>query len=275
VQDLVALGVRLEQAVLDPVVHHLDVVAGAGGADVREAVLRSESAEDRLGSPDGRLAAADHQAVAVFQPPDAPAGARVHQLDAAASQGGAAPDGVVEIGVSAVDDDVAPLQSGQEQLDGLIDRLAGRHHEPDDTRRREAASQVGEVLRALRAIGGDLGDRRNGPVPRHDFVSSPEQAPRHVAAHPAETHHREFHVVSLSLLSSLAPLGMTAALFRCWVRAAGGVWGGWGWRGLASLPRPRPPLARRSGGPPSPLFNGADENLTAITRQHPAPPVRR
>ena len=48
VHELEALGVGLHEPVLDPVVHHLHEVAGAGRADVRVAVLRSERREDGL-----------------------------------------------------------------------------------------------------------------------------------------------------------------------------------------------------------------------------------
>ena len=48
VQDLEALGVGLHHAVLDAVVDHLHVVAGARAADVEVAALRREGREDRL-----------------------------------------------------------------------------------------------------------------------------------------------------------------------------------------------------------------------------------
>ena len=43
-KNLITFGVRLQQPVLDAVVHHLHVVAGAGRTDVRVAVLRRERA---------------------------------------------------------------------------------------------------------------------------------------------------------------------------------------------------------------------------------------
>ena len=46
--QLEAFGIGLHQAVLDAVVHHLHVVAGARTADTQVAVLRRERQEDRL-----------------------------------------------------------------------------------------------------------------------------------------------------------------------------------------------------------------------------------
>jgi len=45
VQDLEALGVGLHQAVLDAVVDHLHVMAGAGPADMQVAARRCEREE--------------------------------------------------------------------------------------------------------------------------------------------------------------------------------------------------------------------------------------
>src|SRR5690348_593057 len=47
-ENLEAFAVRLEHAVLDTVVHHLDEVAGAVSAHVAIAVLRGQRLEDRL-----------------------------------------------------------------------------------------------------------------------------------------------------------------------------------------------------------------------------------
>ena len=81
VQDLVPLGVALQQRVLDPVMHHLHVVPRAAGADVGVAVLRRQRAKNRLALLHRPIAATDHKAVTVLQSPDAAARSAVHELD--------------------------------------------------------------------------------------------------------------------------------------------------------------------------------------------------
>ena len=77
-----ALGDGLHHAVLDPVVDHLHVVAGAVGAHVSVAVLGRERAEEGLEVAEDGLLAAHHEAVADLEPPDAPAGPDVHVVEA-------------------------------------------------------------------------------------------------------------------------------------------------------------------------------------------------
>ena len=86
-QDVHALGVRLHQGVLDPVVHHLDEVpgphrthpevalflrgdlGGRAGRPRRSRDARRERPEDRLEAlPDGIVVAADHQTEPPIEP---------------------------------------------------------------------------------------------------------------------------------------------------------------------------------------------------------------
>ena len=53
----------------------------------------------------------------------------------------AATNGVVEVRVAAVDDDVAGRQHRAERGDRVVDRLAGRHHDPDRRAARRAPSR--------------------------------------------------------------------------------------------------------------------------------------
>src|ERR1700722_410630 len=76
-------GVGLHQAVLDAVVDHLGVVAGADGADPAPAAIRRrrQRLEDRPQTLDDRGIAADHQAVTLREPPYPAAGARIDIVD--------------------------------------------------------------------------------------------------------------------------------------------------------------------------------------------------
>ena len=124
VHQLEAFGVGLHQAVFDAVVDHLHVVAGAVVADAQIAVLRRQRQEDRLEPLADLGFAADHQAVAFLQPPDAAAGAGVDVVDALGRQRLRAPHVVVKVGVAAVDDGVAGRQQAAERGDGRLGGIA-------------------------------------------------------------------------------------------------------------------------------------------------------
>src|SRR3989338_2282675 len=68
-----AFGVRLHEAVLDPVMNHLHVVAGSVPANPQIAALGREREEDRLEIHAHVLLAPDHQAVAFLEAPYASA----------------------------------------------------------------------------------------------------------------------------------------------------------------------------------------------------------
>src|SRR5206468_10270333 len=78
-EDFVALGIRLQHPVLDPVVHHLHIVAGAGWADARVTFGCGQGAEDGLAMLERGGRGPDHEAISFFQPPDPAAHARIHE----------------------------------------------------------------------------------------------------------------------------------------------------------------------------------------------------
>ena len=79
-----SFGEGLHHAVLDAVVDHLDVVAGAAGADVEIAVgfWRREGFEYWEVAVVCCAIAADGEAVSVFESPDSAAGSGVEHVDA-------------------------------------------------------------------------------------------------------------------------------------------------------------------------------------------------
>ena len=138
-EDVQALGVGGHEPVLDAVVDHLDEVPGAVGAAVQVAVLgvgrgspvrpgvrgaapTPGAIAAKIGSSrvDRVVLAADHQAVAALEAPDAAAGADVDVVDAALGQRGRARDVVAVVGVAAVDDDVARLEQRGQAVDGRL-----------------------------------------------------------------------------------------------------------------------------------------------------------
>src|SRR5436190_8062810 len=112
VQNLVALGIGLEQSVLDPIVHHLDVVAGAAGAHVGVALGRREGPKDRLAVLERGGRGTDHEAVADRQAPDPAARPDVHELDPLVLERLGPAQGVAEVRVAAVNDDVTRVRCG-------------------------------------------------------------------------------------------------------------------------------------------------------------------
>ena len=135
-QKLVGLADELHVAVLDAVVDHLDVVAGAvfahpvaaglavgrAGADGLEDVLHQRP---RLGAAAGHHRGAETRAFFAAR------NARADIQQAFAFQVFGAADGVGEMRVAAIDDQVARLQVGQQQLDEIVHRLARLHHQHD------------------------------------------------------------------------------------------------------------------------------------------------
>src|SRR5262249_2825299 len=129
-QDAEALGVGGHDTVLDAVVDHLDEVAGAGGPAVQVTLLGGaadllaaggardvaragrQGLEDRVEPPDRLLRAADHQAVAAFQAPDAAARPHVHVVNPTGREFPGAADVVHVVGVAPVDEGVPLLEVG-------------------------------------------------------------------------------------------------------------------------------------------------------------------
>ena len=146
-------GVGGHDAVLDPVVHHLDEMAGAvrsavqippfGGAadalsprrawDVADAGRQRR--EDRIEVLDDIRLATDHQAVAAFPSPDAAAGPDVDVVDATPGELLRAPDVVDVVGIAAVDEDVTTSKGA-----GAGRRSWRRRPRPEPSTRRPAAS---------------------------------------------------------------------------------------------------------------------------------------
>src|SRR4051794_14154314 len=98
--DVEAFGKGLHHAVLDAVVDHLDEVSGAGGPGVKVTLLDAmdvaawlwrtrdvaepgrQRGEDGIEARNRFLVAADHEAIATVQPPDAAAGPDIKVMDA-------------------------------------------------------------------------------------------------------------------------------------------------------------------------------------------------
>ena len=111
------------------------------------------------------------------------------QLDASRSSVRAPADGVVEVGVAAVDDDVARGQPRQQLLDGLVHRRAGRHHEPDNAREAQLFDEIAEGIDAHGALVDHSLDRFGAAIVADDPMTAAHQPFGHVGAHAAQPDH--------------------------------------------------------------------------------------
>ncbi len=210
-QQVEALGEGLHHAVFDAVMDHLDEVAGADGSAVKVALLARriaalamlrrldlalagrERREDRLEPVEGRLVAADHQAVAAVEPMHAARGPDIHVVQALGRQFAPTADIVLPEGVAAVDQRVARREQAGELGQCRLGDLAGRQHHPDRARRLELGDHVGEIGRDDRAIRRQ-GRAGLGIAVVDDAVMPGAHQPAHdVATHPAEADHSKLH----------------------------------------------------------------------------------
>ena len=152
-QQVVGLADQLHIAVLDAVVNHLDVVAGAvfahpvaAGRSVFD--LGGDGLEDGFHvRPCGRIAAGHDgwaEARALFAAGDAGA----DKQNAFCGQIFGAAIGVGKQRVTAVDDDVARFKIGQHMVDRLVNGVARLDHQHDAPRPLE---QAGKLLDGVRA----------------------------------------------------------------------------------------------------------------------------
>ena len=180
-QDREAFGVGLHQSVLDAVVDHLGVVAGADRPDAAPAPIRRrrQRLENRAQALDHGLVAADHQAIALGEPPHAAAGARIDVVNLTLRHGGGAPLRIAIIRIAAVDDGVARREQRRESGDRAVGDRPGGHHQPDRARRLEFGDQLFERGGRLRALllrarrGPPPPDRSRRPCGRRASIAAP------------------------------------------------------------------------------------------------------
>jgi hypothetical protein len=191
--DLEPFGVGLHQPVLDPVVDHLDEVAGTRGPDVCIPTLRCQCEEDRFGDRDRLLGATDHQAVALLESPDATRRAGVDQRDPLGGQLVHQGSGLLVVGVAAVDDHIATTEEAGQGGDRRVGGLPGRHHHPGDPGGGELVGDLGEGRCRFCAERGGRVARLLGEVERNHLVPMLDEPLGHVRAHLPEADHGDLH----------------------------------------------------------------------------------
>src|SRR5262249_17890136 len=149
--------------------------------------------EDRLETPADVLFAADHQAVALGESPDAAAGAGVDVVQLLPGEHLRAPLIVVKVRVAAIDDHVARRQQIRERDDGRFGWIAGGPHHPDVAWRLQGADERLERRDAAGPGGFGLADGLSAAIVRDDVVPAALEAGHHVETHLAETDEAELH----------------------------------------------------------------------------------
>src|SRR6185437_6599933 len=142
--------------------------------------------------------AANHQAVAALDTPDAAGRAAVDVANVLLGQFLGAADVVLVEGIAAVDDDVVRPQQRSETLDRLFGDLAGRQHHPNRTRL--FPERLHHSLQRVGGCGALLRERfaRLGVgVEHHTMVPRLHQAARDVAAHAAQSNDADLHFALL------------------------------------------------------------------------------
>ena len=202
-EDFESFGVRLHHSVLDAVVHHLYVVAGPGAAAVHVAILWRKRDKDWLERLHRCVVAADHHAVAVLQAPHAARGSGVDEVNAVTGKLLVSADGVVEVGVAAINDGVALGEEGDQFVDHCLGRIAAWHHDPDALWGGQAVDQLLHGVGRLGTLLGDLVGLLAGAVPNHHVVAVADQSLHHVGAHLAEADKSDLHDLPLQLIAVL------------------------------------------------------------------------
>ena len=169
---------------------------------------RRQGLEDGTQIVDRLLVAADHHAVTLFEAPDAAGGANVDELKAFGGDLLIVAHRVLVVGVAAVDENVAGIEQGFKLGDGLVHRLALRHHDPDGLAAGEVLGQVFERADADVAGFGEAGDRFGVEVEADHLVAAKPQPLRHVSAHLAQADQSQLHRSS-SILGSAGAKALT------------------------------------------------------------------
>ena len=194
--QVVAFGDELHVGVFDAVVHHLDEVAGAVEADVRHARfafgLGRDGFENRLEGLPGFLGAAGHHGGAEQGAFLAAGHAAADEVQAAGADLLLAADGVREVGVAGVDDDVTRLHQVGERVDHGVGRLTGLDHDDGGARLGKAVYELLEGLRREELAFGavlvhELFGTGVGAVEHGDLVAVVSEIACEAAAHGSQT----------------------------------------------------------------------------------------
>src|SRR5207245_7591921 len=155
--------------------------------------------------------AADHHAVAVLESPDAARDADVEEAETHRAVFFGPPHRIAEVAVAAVDEHVTGRSEAGELIHGVIGRVAGGHHRPEDARGLHLLHHVLDRARRHSAVLRGLLHRLGAAVPRDHAMLAPCEARDHVPAHATEAIETDFHRSLRSLLFYRPSAGVWSA----------------------------------------------------------------
>src|SRR5947209_18516237 len=151
-ENLKSLTIRLKHTILDAIMHHFDKMASGSWTTVEVAIGGGKGFQEWFDVIKGRLFATDHEAVSYLEAPDTTAGTSVHELEAPGGKFLAASDGIVEVRVASIDNNVSFGKQRSNLVDHVIGSLTGRYHGPDNTRSLQFLDKLGEAVGTFRAF---------------------------------------------------------------------------------------------------------------------------
>src|SRR5215210_9365884 len=197
-EDLEPLGVGLEHPVLDAVVDHLREVPGTRVPEKGVSVLGREGREGRLDVLESIGVAPDHRAVAHVVAPDTPRHSGVEPPQARVPDLPGPRQGVPEVGVGPVHDNIALLRQLHELVDHIVGHVPGGEHGPEHPGRLLHRHELLDGVGSLGPMLDRFIDLARRAVARDDaFVALIDEPAHHVEAHPAHTPDADIQCSSL------------------------------------------------------------------------------
>src|ERR1017187_2335993 len=216
-EQLVGFADELNVAVLDAVVDHLDVVTRAVLANpvaTRGSVFDfgRDGLEDGLDVRPRRGIAAGHDGRAEARALLAAGDAGADEKNSLGRPILGSPVRIGEQRISAVDDDVALLQMGEKLVDGVVDHVAGLHHDHHPARRLEQPAQLLHGVRAdhLRALGFILDEvvhLGDGAVEYRNLVAVIVHVENQILPHPRQANQAN---IATTLIHQASPDRMSS-----------------------------------------------------------------
>src|SRR5476649_272684 len=198
-QNVKSFGVGSHQSVFNPVMNHLNEMAGAGRPAMEITVLdratylfpsrctrdiaapRSERLEDWVEVQYGIALASNHQTITALDPPHATARPHIDVANTFGPQFFGSPDIINIVRVASINDGVSLLHLAGKVMHSDLYRHRG-HHQPDSARRLQLSHEIVERSGPRRAFVRQVLDAVRLHVEDHAFMAAPQQATHHTGA---------------------------------------------------------------------------------------------
>src|SRR5664279_2908287 len=188
-QNVKSFGVGSHQSVFNPVMDHLDEMAGSGRPAMEITLLdratnlfpsrctrdiadsRSKRLKDWIEVQYGIALTSDHQTITALDPPHAATRPHIDIANAFGLQFFGPPDIINIVRVASINDDISLLHLGGKVLHGDLYRRRG-HHQPDSARRLQLGHEIVERSGARRAFACQVLDAVRLHVEHDAFMAT-------------------------------------------------------------------------------------------------------